>query len=243
MNFLFLKRYGYEDPILLLTAFSLLNFSMHIFNNYFDLKEDSLTGQTVVMKSKSVLLLLGSGSLFISFAMVVYYGFSIPCFLILLALMLSYSVPVGKKNLRLKNILFLKNITGSLFWWYLPFVIISSFHTDNSFIDLFVSNLLVLATFMPFEPLWDIKDMDGDLAAGVNTIPNKYGVDATRILVISCFGIMTLVRLSTWNLSALTLFVPLMVFTVFIKKDTPVMAYQLMMLLLPAHIIISLLIE
>lgn len=242
MNYTFLNRYSYPNPLLLLVAFTLQNFGLHMFNNYFDMKEDEITGQAKVLSNKKVLLFLSVASTLVSLFMIVFYNFSLICYATLFILMFAYSVPLGK-NFRIKNVLFLKNITGSLFWWYLPFVMISSFHTNNQFSDIFITNLFVLATFMPFEPLWDIKDMEGDLKAGIKTIPNQYGINATKLLVASCFLLLGIIKLSSYNLSSITLFGPLVLFSILIKEKTSILAYQLMMLFLPLHIIISLLLK
>lgn len=242
MNYNFLTRYSYKTPLLLLITFTLQNFGLHMFNNYFDMKEDEITGQAKVLNNNKILLFLSITSTLASLVMVCFYNFSIICYAILFLLMFAYSVPLGKK-FRIKNILFLKNITGSLFWWYLPFVMISSFHTNNQFAEIFITNLFVLATFMPFEPLWDIKDMEGDLKAGIKTIPNQYGINATKLLVASCFLLLGIIKLSSYNQSSITLFGPLILFTILIKEKTPIIAYQLMMLFLPLHIIISLLLK
>lgn len=238
MNYVFLKKYGCRDPHILLSSFTLLNFSMHMLNNYFDLKEDTLTNQASFLSKRSALLSFSTAPFLIGLSLVIVNGYSLLCYGVLALLMLSYSMPLFNGK-RIKDILFIKNITGSLFWWYIPFTLITSIHTANSFSDVFLSNIFILATFMPFEPLWDIKDRQGDQAAGIKTIPNTYGVDATKLLVCSCFGLLGIIKAGTLNSSSVTLFLPLAVFVSLIKEDSPLWVYQLMILFLPAHIMIS----
>jgi len=195
VNFGFLTRYGFEGNIWLLVAtFTTLNFAMHLYNNFFDSIEDKITGQNAVLSKPSLILLLAVAATIISAWMVWYCRFNWLCYSALFLLMFIYSAPV--RSWRIKKVLYLKNISGSLFWWYIPFTLVTAFHTKASFNQIFMENLIMLAIFMPFEPLWDIKDMEGDLASGIKTIPNQFGLAATKLLVVSAFLLLAVVKLS-----------------------------------------------
>lgn len=241
MTYNMLNEYMIEDQSLivpLVMTFTIQNFVLHMLNNYFDKQEDELTNQSNVFTSPIKILLISAIFIVVSFAMVLYYNFSIACYLILFALMLLYSVPITKK-FRIKKLLYVKNITGSLFWWYLPFVLIVALHTNNSFIDVFLDNLLILAIFIPFEPIWDIKDIKGDLAAGINTIPNKFGIAVTKLLVISLFIVIGVVVFKHKSMFVISFFLPLILMISFLNEDNKLWLSRLIILFLPIHIFLS----
>ncbi|AFM12271.1 UbiA family prenyltransferase [Turneriella parva] len=227
VNFGFLTRYRFEGNIwLLLAAFTIQNFAMHWFNNLFDSIEDEITGQRTVFSRPSLVLLLAVAATLLSSWMVWYFGFSLLCFTVLFALMFLYSAPIG--SWRIKKILYLKNITGSLFWWYIPFTLITASHTTAGFRQVFMENLVLLAIFMPFEPLWDIKDMEGDEASGIKTIPNQFGLAATKLLVVSAFLLLAVVKLS--NITYVIFFlIPLSILTIQITPKNKLLISQFIM--------------
>lgn len=225
VNFGFLTRYGFEGNIwLLLAAFTTQNFALHLFNNFFDSIEDEITGQRTILTKTSLILLLAVAATVLSAWMVWNFGFNLPCYNVLFALMFIYSAPV--RSWRIKKVLYLKNITGSLFWWYIPFTLISASHTTVSFKLVFMENLIMLAIFMPFEPLWDIKDMEGDLASGIKTIPNQFGLATTKLLVVSAFLLLAVLKLSNITYVIFFLF-PLSILTLGITPDNKLLISQI----------------
>jgi 4-hydroxybenzoate polyprenyltransferase len=233
VNFGFLTRYGFAGNIwLLLAAFTIQNFAMHLLNNFFDLIEDEITGQRTILFKPSLILLLAAAATALSAWMVWYFGFSLLCYAVLFALMFVYSAPVG--SWRIKKILYLKNITGSLFWWYIPFALITASHTTAGFRQVFMENLILLAIFMPFEPLWDIKDSEGDKAAGIKTIPNQFGLAATKLLVVSAFLLLAVVKLSNPTYVIFFL-IPLSVLTILITPRNKLLISQLIMTFIAFH--------
>lgn len=244
MTYNMLNEYMIEDQSLivpLVMTFTIQNFVLHMLNNYFDKQEDELTDQSNIFTSPMKILLVSGFFIVVSFALVVYYNFSITCYLILFVLMLLYSVPITK-NIRIKKLLYVKNITGSLFWWYLPFVLIVVFHTNNSFSDVFLNNLLILAIFIPFEPIWDIKDTKGDLVSGIKTIPNQFGIAVTKLLTISLFVVIGLVIYNDKSMFVISFFVPLILLISFLNENNKLWLSRLIILFLPIHIFISIII-
>lgn len=234
VNYGFLKRYAYDGNIwLLLIAFTLQNFALHILNNYFDANEDQITGQRTALASPSVLMFLAVLATFISAGMVLYFRFSFFCYIVLFAMMLLYSMPLSR-SWRIKKVLYLKNLTGSLFWWYIPFVLITSAHTTVSFHQVLLDNTLTLAIFMPFEPLWDIKDSEGDLASGIRTIPNQFGLPATKLLVISAFLLLAVVKVNNITFVIFFLF-PLMILTALISQRNKLILSQIILAYVSVH--------
>lgn len=233
VNFGFLTRYGFGGNIwLLLTAFTIQNFAMHWFNNFFDSIEDEITGQRTTLFRPSLILLLASSATALSAWMVFYFGFSLFCYVVLFALQFVYSAPVG--SWRIKKILYLKNITGSLFWWYMPFALITASHTAASFRQVFMENLSLLAIFMPFEPLWDIKDSYGDEAAGIKTIPNQFGLGATKLLTVSAFLLLAVVKLNNPTY-VIFFFLPLIILTMLITPRNKLLISQVIMTFIAVH--------
>lgn len=88
-----------------------------------------------------------------------------------------------------------------------------------------MDNLVLLATFIPFEPLWDIKDMEGDQAVGIKTIPNQFGLAATKLLVVSAFLLLAVVKLS--NITFVIFFlIPLSILTIKITSENKLLISQ-----------------
>ena len=227
VNYGFLTRYGFEGNIwLLLAAFTIQNFALNFFNNYFDSIEDEITGQRTILSNASLLLVLAVAATVISASMVWYFGFNLLCYLVLFVLMFLYSAPVG--SWRIKKVLYLKNITGSLFWWYIPFTLITALHTTAGFKQIFMENLTLLAIFLPFEPLWDIKDMEGDQTSGIKTIPNQFGLAATKLLVVSAFLLLAVIKMS--NITYVIFFlIPLSILTIKITPGNKLFISQIIM--------------
>lgn len=234
VNFGFLRRYGYQGDIWsLLSTFTMQNFALHIFNNYFDKLEDEVSGQRSILSAQPVLLGIGILATLISAGMAYYLGLSLHCYFILFALMIVYSIPFSRKW-RLKNLLFFKNIAGSLFWWYIPFALITSSHTAANFWRVFLDNAITLAIFMPFEPLWDIKDAEGDKASGIRTIPNQYGLRATKLLVISSFLLLAVVRINNPPY-IVSFLIPLIILTAIFTEKNKLIVSQFLMFFVAAH--------
>lgn len=79
---------------------------------------------------------------------------------------------------------------------------------------------------MPFEPLWDIKDAEGDKASGIKTIPNQFGLPATKLLVISAFLLLAVVKLS--NITFVIFFlIPLSILTIWITPKNKLFISQI----------------
>jgi 4-hydroxybenzoate polyprenyltransferase len=233
VNYGFLARYGFEGNIwMLLLAITIQNFALNMFNNYFDSIEDEITGQRTTFFNARIVLLCAVIATWLSVSMFWYYGFNMWCCLILFAMMFAYSMPIGPW--RIKKVLYLKNITGSLFWWYIPFVLISASHTPHGFPEIFMENLVTLAVFMPFEPLWDIKDMEGDMAAQIRTIPNQFGLPATKVLVVSAFLLLSIVKMANYTYVILFL-IPLMIFTILISEKNKLFLSQLIITFVALH--------
>lgn len=242
MNYSLMREYTDSTQLcLIVLTYTILNFSLHMFNNYFDFTEDTITNQTLKKEERKMTFYLAIFSFLISLLLVIYFKFSLICFLLIFILGISYSIPL-KNNFRIKKVIFIKNLTGSLFWWYIPFIAMIYFNTDTeqSFFTLFMSRLITLAIFIPFEPLWDIKDMNGDQDAGIVTIPIKYGLIATKFLIISMFTTLSIVCLGFYNYPiVLFLFIPLILFTLSIKNNTPIYQFQIMMFYLPFYILFA----
>ncbi len=234
VNYGFLNRYSYDGNVwLLLTAFTIQNFALHILNNYYDLGEDEITGQRTTLSNPSALLIIATAAALFSLFLVWYFGFSLLCYFILFVLMLAYSLPIIGRW-RIKKVLYLKNITGSLCWWYIPFTLIAAMHTSTSFKEIFLENAITLAIFMPFEPLWDIKDAEGDQASGIKTIPNQFGLGATKLLVVSAFLLLVVIKMD--NITFVIFFlIPMILMTIIMNSRNKLIVSQIIMLFVAMH--------
>lgn len=114
-----------------------------------------------------------------------------------------YSLPLPPRAWRLKQITGLKNLYPVLVGWIGFFYAMISrspwFIGDSSALlrSLVYTGLLVLC----YELLWDIRDVAGDGAAGIRTIPVVLGVLSTKMIIglILIVATQSLTRLTSWQ--------------------------------------------
>ena len=89
-----------------------------------------------------------------------------------------------RPRMRLKNLLFVKNLSSGL-GWSLGILVFPALRVnapmDGPFLIAFVYMFL---TVMTYEIMWDIRDREGDKAAGVITLPIALGLKGARGFVV-----------------------------------------------------------
>ncbi|MCD6573826.1 MAG: UbiA family prenyltransferase [Thermoplasmata archaeon] len=156
----------------LIISFCFVILSVYSLNLITDLEEDAVNKGYKNMENKKSIILLISVVSYI--AALIIGGIenlrSIPVLLIPFITGLLYSVKI--KNFRLKNLFVGKNLTVSISWSLevslLPYLIKSSSVVFFLLIFVFIKGMINTILF-------DLRDVEGDAKAGVETIPVKLG--------------------------------------------------------------------
>ena len=156
----------------LIISFCFVILSVYSLNLITDLEEDAVNKGYKNMENKKSIILLISVVSYI--AALIIGGIenlrSIPVLLIPFITGLLYSVKI--KNFRLKNLFVGKNLTVSISWSLevslLPYLLKSSSVVFFLLIFVFIKGMINTILF-------DLRDVEGDAKAGVETIPVKLG--------------------------------------------------------------------
>jgi 4-hydroxybenzoate polyprenyltransferase len=125
---------------------------------------------------------------------------------------------------RIKYILFMKNLLVGLSWGTIPFVVAA--YVDHPWtreillLAIFFSVMMIISTIV-----FDIKDIEGDRAAGIRTLPNLYGLRWTQLFCHTLNGSLglavsslVLTGIVSWEFSVLVV-VNLYVFSYLLLAD------------------------
>lgn len=126
---------------------------------------------------------------------------------LLVPLLLSLLYSIGSRKLtpligakRLKERLFVKNLTISFGWSLIPLLV--GLYYESLTLGLFLFGFLIFLRLMVNTIFFDVRDVRGDSANGIRTIPTIYGIKRSFAVmsfvdIISAFYI---VLLTTFNL-------------------------------------------
>lgn len=136
--------------------------------------------------------------------------FAVPVFLVPLILGILYSTPVGAR--RFKDYLVGKNLTVSLSFGLeaalLPAVLgFEWIHFSLVLSFIFIKGMVNTIVF-------DTRDMQGDAAVGVDTIPVRLGVDNTKWLLLAVNSLFIPWLLMVVHFSVFMLYVPVLAFSI-----------------------------
>jgi 4-hydroxybenzoate polyprenyltransferase len=187
------------DPILISTG-ALLTFGVYLLNRFTD-KEDGYNypEQKMFFQHKPTLIFFPIVAIVLSFFILAVSSRLVMWHFVLIGGGIFYSISVipfiQNKSLcfvRLKDILFVKNIIVSILWGVTPFAIAASqkFSIAPSKIDLIiVSAAFCLTTFMTVIAC-DIHDIEGDRHAGIVTLATFFGkkLNALFLLILGTGG-------------------------------------------------------
>ena len=177
--------YGLEvKPTILLIAF-LATFSVYNMNRATDGAEDSINRPQAVSRSPllflvpsmiaSALCLLLSASVGAQALTVIITSFTAS---ILYSFKLSPSTP------RLKEILGLKSVLVAFSWGFTGALLPASFQAVDA-VKIVLAFTYIFIQILVNTILCDVRDMDGDRASGVNTLPLALGLGTTRKLLFT----------------------------------------------------------
>ena len=106
----------------------------------------------------------------------------------LLGFLYSYPVQIGKKSYRLKNILFIKNLTPAVS--VAACTVLPSYFLLPNFPQIYFLfyAISIFSVVLCVEILCDIRDIDGDRRAGIKTLPNTLGVAMARTIALLIYA-------------------------------------------------------
>lgn len=115
------------------------------------------------------------------FAVYVFFG-------AVMGFLYSYPLRFGRRKVRLKDILLVKNIVPAFSMaacTNLPFFIL---YPVEPSVYLWAQAISVFIVMFCVEVVWDIRDMAGDRKAGVQTLPNRIGLDGAKAVAATAFA-------------------------------------------------------
>jgi len=181
------------DPVPVFIVFAVTMF-VYSFNRLADLEEDL---QNVPSRAAFVerygrpLLVIGIVLYLVAVALAVYWQLPRAQYLVLpVVVAVVYSVLGGKE------ILLVKNLLVGVSWGIIPLGVgvyyddISPWTDQILFLFGYVTAMLTIAAIV-----FDIKDIEGDRAEGIRTVPNRYGARTTRWVTAGATAVVGLVVL------------------------------------------------
>jgi len=181
------------DPILVST-YTLIAFSVYLLNRFTD-GEDSYNcpEQRMFFQQKTTLAAIPIFLIAFSILMLAFSSRLVVWHLVLITCGVFYSVSIvpfaRNKSLcwvRLKDILFVKNISVSLLWGITPFAIAASqkISTAPHKLDLITVMSAFCLTTLINTTSCDVRDVEGDRHAKVATLPTYFGVRFTALFLV-----------------------------------------------------------
>jgi 4-hydroxybenzoate polyprenyltransferase len=110
-----------------------------------------------------------------------------------LGLLYSVPLPTGRAATRLKAIPLVKNLAAAA-GWAVCVVLYPALTAGRSGPQLWSAFVLMLMGAFVVEVIWDLRDLEGDPAGGIITLPLLLGLAGSRVLLLAvCAGAATLV--------------------------------------------------
>ena len=172
-------------PLLLVMAY-LFSYGAYMMNRSMEIDQDAVSHpeRTALLGGRRRYLPMISGGCFLlgyAFALTVNYIFFV-ALLVPLAFSLAYSV--GSKRLvgvigvsKLKDKLLVKNLFVSLGWALIPLMV--GFYYLKFEQAILLMGIFIFLRLMVNTLIFDVRDIEGDRAAGIRTVPSVYGASAT----------------------------------------------------------------
>lgn len=168
------------DSYLISLSFAMIFSAIYVFNKATDIVEDNLNFRSFPIKNKNYPIIFSlvfavfpiPYLFFVNKSLLLFYIF-VP---FLFGFLYSYQLSFLKIR-RLKEIILLKNLISALVWALTPLTIGFVFLDKINILVCFHTFIMVFI----IEVIWDIRDIDGDLANKISTIPNKFGILFTKI--------------------------------------------------------------
>ena len=176
-------------PVLLLLCAGLIG-GIYTLNRATDSKEDfcNNSGRAMLFLNRDKLIVIGSTLLAGSFLSLTLMQKLNVYHVVLVLVGITYSLPLipwRKGFLRLKQVPLAKNLAVAVFWGLSVFLIPSLFEerilfSDAAHISIVISLIIATFTNTVFN---DVRDANGDLLAGNNTLPILLGRNRTLLII------------------------------------------------------------
>lgn len=178
------------EKIRVALAFAFWGGFVYLFNKASDGPEDAVNkaGFPVSAKQFETLRLIAGGLFAIGAALLTPYDDLLLLYAGLSVLGLLYNGTAFAPGLRLKKILFVKNVVSAAAWACVPAFTPPLFYGNPIGPYNIISFFFTFFLMMAVELVWDIRDIRGDRKAGMNTVPVKFGVRDTKIFAIVPLG-------------------------------------------------------
>jgi len=205
------------DPILLTSSF-LVTLSAYSFNKITDTAEDRLNNPdrlALINKNKRFWVQISFTSLTLSLLIGALKNLlTIPILLTPFIIALFYSFKFSPSLPRLKEVFCVKSIVVATNWalvaTLLP-ITVGSFNLSTMF---FIFSFIFITIFVN-TVLFDVKDIEGDRAAGIRTIPIVLGIERTKWLLLSVNSVLIFYLFFSLILNGFFIYLPALAFSVF----------------------------
>ena len=167
----------------LLISFLLWHFSLFLFDRIYDRKIDKLSQPDEYVKDQYAVKLYILVAVMMLTSFYCYWLSQKPIIYWLYILPITFLYPINLyKTYRVKSILFVKNLYSAIFIYVIP-VYIHSLLLSNSTPNHI--NLISLGIYVLIgEIFWDIRDITSDKENNTHTIPNTFGIGATKFILL-----------------------------------------------------------
>jgi 4-hydroxybenzoate polyprenyltransferase len=174
---------GIAPNLLLVIAAALIIYATYTLDRSLDNKEDEINhkefaggNKTAGLAASGIAILIGI-SLFFSRQL-----FSPPIFPFIVGILYSQGIPIGNRNIKLKAGSGIKNLVIGITWGGTIGLVILS--TGQVIAALAIGIYFGMKLFIN-STIFDLKDVDGDLAAGIRTLPVVLGEKRLKYLLFS----------------------------------------------------------
>ena len=177
-------------------CFSCLGAFIYIFNKATDGQEDAINVAGLQVEKQWYKRVMVSAVIcfMLPIPFLLQWPFLLVFYLVLAAVGYLYSAPLKFFGFtrRLKDILFIKNAVSAVCWGSGAALLPVLYSGQQPDLMTFVTALNYFVFIFAVEVVWDIRDIDGDRAANIKTLPNTLGVLSSKIIclvpVIIMFG-------------------------------------------------------
>lgn len=176
---------GQSDGVFWSLVFSLWHWALYVFNRFSDQREDSANNpHEATTGAHATAALVITVVALTSAAAMSLWASALPAFVLTLPFVFLYGFRFSPR-FRIKDTLILKNIYAAVGCWVLPFMFIGLFAGAGAGLDMqtMIAALHIGMVVLVYELLWDIRDCVGDRSAGVGTVPVRFGVPLTKLII------------------------------------------------------------
>jgi 4-hydroxybenzoate polyprenyltransferase len=174
---------GKVSDLILCFAFSFVVYSVYTLDRTLKSKEDEINRPEEKNADRNIIFFIISTLLFITVLILAFKKVSplVELFPFVMGFLYTKGLEIGSISIRFKQGLGIKNFVAAFTWAFTIIAFIHNFTMNN--IQSFW--LFIFFFFKSFinTVLFDCKDIQGDSAAGLNTIPIFFGEQRTRIIL------------------------------------------------------------